>query len=65
MYDVDLDADRRYPPLDAMSPGELFDFAARLARSMRHIRVRTRVGEPGETVELDGRLLNRKGVEVY
>lgn len=66
MGTIHLEHPELYPPLADQSLQERFDFACRIARALPDIKVCTVVGDhPEETVVLDGRLLRRKGAQVF
>ncbi|MGE5546838.1 MAG: hypothetical protein ACM33T_08070 [Solirubrobacterales bacterium] len=66
MFEVDLRSQDRYPPLAALSTAELFALGCALARTMPGLRVRAPVSDDEDAaVTLDGKLLSRKGVEVF
>ncbi len=66
MMDIDLKGPNRYHPLDTLSPAQVFDLGVQLARKLPHLRVLAPVGdEPDEVVTLSGRVLSKKGVEVF
>jgi hypothetical protein len=65
MLSIDIKAETRYQPLNEKSAAELFDLGVLMARVLK-VRVRAPTGDlPDEAVTLDGRLLSRKGVEIY
>lgn len=66
MVIIDLRLDTPYPPLHEKTPQELFDFGLRLACALRNVQVRTPAGDEQDgALTLDGRLLTKKGVEVF
>lgn len=66
MMNVDLRGPNRYQPLEGLTPAQVFDLGVQLARKLPHLRVLAPAGdEPGEEVTLDGKLLSKKGVEVF
>lgn len=62
---IDLRLDSPYPPLQDKTPEELFDFGLRLAQALRNVQVRAPLGDGLTCVVLDGKLLCKKGVEVF
>lgn len=66
MGTIQLHSEGIYPPLEKLSLQERFDFACRMAQALPDVKVCTVVGDtPEETVTLDGRVLRRKGAEVF
>ena len=68
MVEVNLKAPNAYPPLKSKSPEELFDFAVEMSRSLGSVKVTTPTSDnPDEqdSVVLDSRLMQKKGVQVF
>lgn len=64
--EIDLTSGTRYPPLDAMTSGELFELAVSLAVNLPDADIRAPVGEKAdEAVVLTGKLLSKRGCRVY
>jgi|APMed6443717190_1056831.scaffolds.fasta_scaffold29402_3 hypothetical protein len=66
MGTIRLNDEQMYPPLQHLSLQERFDLACCIARALPDVKVCTVVGDtPEESVTLDGRLLRRKGAQVF
>ncbi|MBR9972313.1 hypothetical protein [Magnetospirillum sulfuroxidans] len=66
MGTIQLNTGNIYPPLESLSMQERFDFACRMAQALPDVKICTVVGDtPEETVTLDGRVLRRKGAQVF
>lgn len=66
MGTIDLSAGTLYDPVVQLTPQQRFDLACLIARALHDVRVRVPVSEDGtDTVVLDGRLLSRRGAEIY
>lgn len=66
MGTIRLNDEQMYPPLQQLSLQERFDLACCIARALPDVKVCTMVGDsPEESVVLDGKILRRKGAQVF